>query len=172
MRSGWVLATLLLVATAAAGAVQLRETVTVSPSALAPPVTLLAGPSGSTSLGSSATSASTTANIVLSTLSVLKVHKVSGNWDVKVSLVSATGFGVLESATVALVGSTTQTQVVVTLGSVTQSSGATVALTGADLTITAAGTLAVSGGLNLRVALSPQGSTEPVLEYAYTLTLG
>ncbi len=165
------LAFLLVLAAAAAGALSVKESVTTNPSATAVPVTLTAGTSGTTTVGSSATSASTSATVLALPLTVLKVHKVSSDWDVKVSLTSATGFGVTESATVALSGTT---QVVVTLGTVTQSSGSTVALTGSDLTITAVGLAAptVSGVLNLKVILVPQGQTAPILSYSYTLTLG
>ncbi|MEK6985985.1 MAG: hypothetical protein AABX89_06360 [Candidatus Thermoplasmatota archaeon] len=172
MRFGWVAVALLFVASTAMGALQLRQDVAAVPSALAPPVTLASAASGSTSLGASATSATTSVSIGLSTLNVLKVHKVTGNWDVKVSLVSASGFSVLESATVALVGASTQTQVVVTLGSVVQSIGTAVALTGSDITITVAATLAATAALGLNVVLVPQGGSGPTLLYSYTLTLG
>ncbi len=166
-----VLATFVAMALAVAATTTHRQDLTTTPAAKAPPVTLAAGTSGSTSLGSSGTSATTSVGIGLTTLTVLKVHKVSDNWDVKVSLGSASGFGVLESATVALVGGSAQNQVVILLGTVTQSSGSTVALTGSDLTITVAGTVAVTGTLALNVVLVPQGGTAPVMTYSYTLTL-
>jgi hypothetical protein len=165
------LAALVSLAAIVAAATSYRQDVSTTPSSKAPTVTVLAGTSGTTTLGTSGTSASTSATVLAVPLTVLKVHKVAGNWDVKVSLGSATGFSSLESASVALSGTT---QVTVTLGAVTQSSGSTVALTGADLTLTAVGLAAptVSGVLNLNVILVPQGGTQPVMTYPYTLTLG
>ncbi|MEA3191522.1 MAG: hypothetical protein QOD77_2104 [Thermoplasmata archaeon] len=164
------LAVAILVVSGVAGALVQRSDITATPVSKAPPVTLAAGTSGTTTLGASATSAATTVSIVVGAVSPLKVHKVSGNWDVSLALVSATGFSALESVTVNLVGSSTQTQVVVVLGTATQTQGIPITLSGADLTVTATGTAGVTGVLNLQVRMVPNGQSIPLVTYTYTLT--
>lgn len=161
----------ILVVSGAAGALVQRSDVSTTALSKAPPVTLAAGTSGTTTLGSSGTSASTSASIVLAAINPLKVHKVSGNWDVQLVLQSASGFSALESATVNLVGGVTQAQTIIVLGAITQTTGTAVALTGSDLSVTVTGTSGVTGVLNLQVRLVPAGQTAPVMTYAYTLTL-
>lgn len=161
----------ILVASGAAGALVQRNDVTTTPVSKDPPVTLAAGTSGTTTLGASGTSAATTATMpVVGAVSALKIHKVSGDWDVSLALVSATGFSSLESVTVSLVGGTTRTQVVVALGSATQTSGIPVTLSGADVTVSATGTAGVTGVLVLQVRMVPSGQSAPTMAYAYTLT--
>ncbi|HLF15908.1 MAG TPA: hypothetical protein VI796_00525 [Candidatus Thermoplasmatota archaeon] len=162
----------LLVAGLAQGGVLLEEQVATSPSA-AIPVTLAAGTSGSTTLGASATSAATTASLpVVGSITVLKVERATGSWSVRIEALSATGFSVLESATVTLVGATTQAQVVVTAGSLTQSTGSTVVLDGTTTTLTvlAAGTFLGTGILDMRIVLVPSAGPQPDLRYDYDLT--
>ena len=165
---------LLLLAWATSGAVQVREDAAISPVASVP-VLLAAGSAGSTSLGSSGTSASTTGVSLpaLGSAQSLQVLRGTTDWNVQVQAVSVTGQGVLDSMTVSLVGSTTQAQVVVTLGTVTQSIGTAVALAaaGPDLQIIAAGTCLGSCSFTLQVLLAPTGSASPALAYPYTLAV-
>ncbi|MCA1819627.1 MAG: hypothetical protein ABR562_07605 [Thermoplasmatota archaeon] len=175
MRAAAALAVLALVAAASASLVQ-REDATVSPSAKAPPVTLAAGATGTTTLGTSLTSAATTrTGLPALAQEVLLVKKGTSGWDIRMRLNSATGFGALDSATVQLVlGATTQTQAVVTLGAVTQTIGTAVNLpsTGGDLSVKVLGTKLSAGPSTLAMTIlaAPTGSTVPALSYTYTLT--
>lgn len=168
---------LLLVAAAAAGAIAARQDVAVDPAALVT-VTLAAGSAGTTTFGASATSAATahTGPIALAQ-QVVRVHKVSGDWDVRMSVASATGFGALDTATVReTLGAVTLTQVVVAGGGlITQASGSPVTLTSsaADISVTVVGAKVSAGPsvLTMAFTLTPAGATAPVLTYSYTLTL-
>jgi hypothetical protein len=170
-----LLGTLLLAGVAAATVVQ-KQAVATSPAALAPINALAAGAVGSTTLGTSLASASTTKSGLIATpQEILKVKKGATDWDVKLSYVSSSGFGALDSATVRISGATIQTQVVIALGAVTQLSGTPVALlsTGADQSIQVSGTK-LSGGssiLTMQVQLIPHSGPQPVITYPYTLTL-
>ncbi|MEA3202346.1 MAG: hypothetical protein QOI63_12 [Thermoplasmata archaeon] len=166
----------LLLAGAATAAVVQKQAVTATPSAKVPINALAAGAVGTTTLGTSLASASTTkSGLIVTPQEVLKVKKGASDWDVKMQYVSSSGFGSLDSATVRISGATVQNQVVVALGAVTQLSGTAVALlaSGSDQSIQVSGTK-VSGGssvLTMQVQLVPHGGTQPVLAYAYTLTL-
>ena len=174
MRLAPALAALVAMAAVAAGAVQVRETVTTSPSATIP-ITLAAGTAGSTTLGSSATSATTTGVSLpaLGNAQALKVIHGSAAWKVQVQLVSVTGTGGLDTITVVLSGGTTQTQVAVTLGSVTQSIGTAVTLpsAGPDIQVLAAGGCVGTCTFTLRILVTPSGSSVPVLSLPYSLAV-
>lgn len=170
------LALLVAGAAVAGGAVVQRQAVATSPAAIAPVNALAAGAVGTTTLGSSLASASTTKSGLLATpQEVLVVKKGATGWDVRLQYVSSSGFGALDSATVRLAGGATQVQVVIALGVVTQLTGTPVELppTGGDLSLQVSGTK-VSGGssvLAMQVVLVPHGAAQPVVAYAYTLTL-
>lgn len=167
----------LLLAGSASAVLVERMDVTASPSAKAPPLTLGAGASGTTTLGASLASASTSrTGLPVVAAEVLQVKKGAASWDVRISLDSATGFGSLDSATVSIVlGATTQNQAVVTLGSVTQSTGVAISLptSGSDLSVKVLGTKTSAGPLVLamKVVLVPTGGTGPTVSYPYTLTI-
>jgi len=161
---------------AAAGVVQTLAA-TTTPAAKAAPVTLAAGATGTTTLGSSATSASTTKSGLSTAQEVLLVKKGTSSWDVQVKLLSVSGFGALDAATVELVlGATTQVQDVVGAnGAVTQSIGTPVTLPagGSDLSVKVLGTK-LSGGtstLHLQVLAVPTGASVPAMAYTYTLAV-
>ncbi len=174
MRSAPALAAIVALATLAAGAVSIQETVTTSPSA-AIPVTLASGTAGSTTLGASATSATTTGVSLpgVGSAQALKVVHGAAGWQVQVQLVGVSGTGALDSMTVVLSGATTQTQVAVTLGSVTQSIGTAVALpaAGPDIQVLAAGTCVATCTFTLRILVTPSGASAPVLTLPYSLAV-
>lgn len=164
-----------LVVVSASGALQLRETTTANPSATIQ-VTLQAGTAGSTTLGTSATSASTTGAtlpILNGPTNVLKVHRGSTDWDVQVKHVSLSGAGILDSMTVSLVAGSAVSQVVVALGSVTQTIGSAVTLNAAnpDLTVRATGACLGTCTFGLQIILKPVGGTQPVMTYNYSLAV-
>jgi hypothetical protein len=166
---------LLLAGVAAATVVQ-KQAVTTNPTAKAPVNALAAGAVGTTQLGGSLASATTTKSGLIATpQEILKVKKGASDWDVKLQYVSSSGFGALDSATVRISGIAIQSQVVIALGVVTQTTGTAVNLpsTGSDQAIQVSGTK-VSGGssvLTMQVQLIPHGGTQPIVVYAYTLTL-
>jgi hypothetical protein len=170
-----LLGCLLLVGMATATVAQ-KQAVTTNPSAKAPINALAAGSVGTTTLGSSLASASTTKSGLIATpQEVLKVKKGASDWDVRMQYVSSSGFGSLDSATVRIAGGTTQIQVVIALGVVTQLTGTAVALpsSGSDQSIQVSGTK-VSGGssiLTMQILLIPHSGTQPVVTCTYTLTL-
>lgn len=158
------------------GAVVQRQGVSVAPTALAPANPLSAGATGATTLGGSLASALTTkSGLVMTPQEVLTIKAGTSDWSVRLQLVSSSGFGALDSATVRLAGLATQAQVVVTLGTPTQLTGTPVTLpaAGSDLSLQVSGTK-LSGGssvLAMQVILVPQGAVQPVVAYNYTLTL-
>ncbi len=162
-----------LLAVAQAG-IQIQETVTANPAA-AVPVTLAAGTGGSTTLGSSATSATTTGAVLplFGTVQALKVLRGAADWSVQLQASGVSGQGALDSITISLVGSTTQAQVVVSLGTLTQTSGTpvTLAAAGPDVQVTASGSCLGSCTFTLQILLTPPSSTAPALTYPYTLTV-
>jgi len=173
-----VLGALCLLAVAAAGVLVQTERVTTSPSAAAPPLTLAAGATGTTTLGSSATSASTSKTGLAATAAeVLLVKKGSASYDVRIRLDSVSGFGALDTATVELVlGASTQVQDVVGAnGAITQSVGTAIPLPagGSDMSVKVLGTK-LSGGtstLSMTILLAPTGASVPALSYSYTLRI-
>jgi hypothetical protein len=167
----------LLLAAPALAALTAREDVAFAPAAKTPPVTLAAGATGTTTLGASGTTASTTrSGLPIAYQEVLLMQEGSASYDVQVRLDTATGFGALDSATLRLVrGAVTQVQNAVTLGVVTQTIGTPVTLppSGADISVQVIGTK-VSGGssvLGMTILLSPTGSSLPAISYRYTLTI-
>lgn len=177
-RTGGAALMLILLAAALAGATTShREDVTVSPAALAPRVTLGAGATGTTTLGSSLASATTTKSGVIALgQEVLQIKKGTGDWDTRMNLVSATGFGTLDSVTVKeILGATTQPQVIVALGVVTQTTGTAINLlaSGSDISLTLSGTKVSSGSsvLTMQVIMTPHSGTQPTITYSYTLTI-
>lgn len=175
MRLGAPLAVLLLVATVVAAGVRVEQTVTTSPAAKTPPVTLVAGSAGSTTLGSSATSATTTGVTlpVIGTAQALKLHPGAASYDARLEYVSVTGTGVLDSITLSLSSGSPAAQVIVTLGSITQTTGSAVTLTGggSDMQLLASGTCLGTCTFTLRVILTPTGAAVPVLSYSYSLAV-
>lgn len=175
MRIGAPLAVLLLVATVVAAGVRVDQTVTTSPAAKAPPVTLAAGSAGSTTLGSSATSATTTGVTlpVLGTAQALKLQPGAASYDARLEYVSVSGTGVLDSVTLALSSGTPAPQVIVTLGSVTQTIGSAVTIPGggSDVQLLASGSCLGTCTFTLRILLVPTGATVPVLSYSYSLAV-
>lgn len=162
---------LLLVAalTVASAALQLRQDVAVSPQSAAPPATLAAGSDGSTSLGTSATSATTSVSLpLLGSAQALQVQPGTSDWDVHMEVLSISGFGTLDSATVTLDG---VTQAQVSLGDLVQDSGVDVLLesAGGDLVVAASGS--ATGTFEMQFVLSPAGQPQPVVTYPYTLTV-
>lgn len=161
-------------AVAASATLRLRQDAAITPSAKAPPITLGAGTAGSTALGSSLTSATTTGATlpVIGSAQVLKLVHGDSTYTARVEIVSVSGAGVLDSMTLSIVGPTTQAQVIVTLGSVTQSTGTAVSVpsAGPDPTIIAAGGCLGSCLFTLRIILVPSGGG-PVLSYPYSLTV-
>jgi hypothetical protein len=174
----WALAalgTLLLLGVATATVVQ-NQAVAATPSAIAPINALAAGAVGTTTLGSSLASASTTKSGLIATpQEVLKMKKGASDWDVRLQYVSSSGFGSLDSATVRISGATIQNQVVIALGSATQLTGTAVALlaSGSDQSIQVSGSKVSSGSsvLTMQIVLLPHSGAQPVLAYTYTLTL-
>ncbi len=178
LRLGAICVVLLVASSSiAAGAAMVQQDTLVSPSAIVP-ITLVAGSTGSTTLGASATAAATThAGSIVTAQQVLKVHKVSGDWDVTLTLSSATGFGALDSATIKeTLGATTQTHAIVALGgTITQNTGLPITVTssGTDPSITVVGTKVSAGSsvLTMTFTILPAGATTPALTYNYVLTL-
>lgn len=173
---GCVLVAVLAGSLPAAATLAQKQSVAASPAAVAPVNALAAGATGTTTLGASLASATTTKSGLLVTFQeVLKVKKGASDWDVRLQYVSSSGFGVLDSATVRLVGATTQTQVAITLGSLTQSTGTVVDLApaGSDAGVQVSGTKTSLGSLvlTLQVVLVPHGKTQPVVVESYVLTI-
>lgn len=172
-----ILLLLLLAASASAGVAQ-RQDLATTVNAATPPLTLLAGLFGTTTMNQAGTGATTThAGSLAVAHQVLKIHKSSGDWDIRLHLASATGFGVLDTATVReVLGATTQVQTIVAAGgTITQSTGLPISLTSSasDISITVQGTK-VGGSpsvLTFTVIAVPQGAATPVLTYNYVLTL-
>lgn len=162
-----------LLALPALGAAFVREDVVV-PLQSNLPATLASGTSGATSFGASPTSA-TTATVSLpltGNLNVLKIVHGAASLDVKVRLASASGLGVLDNVVVATTdGTTTRNQVIVTLGSVTQTTGTALLLSssGPDVSVLASGTVLGTASLQMRVQLLAPGTNVVLSEYAYTL---
>ena len=160
----------------AAGDVEFVLPIAVSPTVQVP-VELEAGASGSTVLGASATSASTTRTglPLFGSADVLHVLRGAASWDVHVRFVSATGFGALETVTITLVGSTSALQVAVTGNTPSQMEGTPITLAPAsvDLSLLAAGSNLPggSGVLSCMIVLVPTGSAAPVAEYPWTFTV-
>ncbi len=169
MRPRLVPLTLVLALTAASAALTIQQDVAVSPQSGTPPATLAAGADGSTTLGSSATSATTSVNPpLLGSAQALLVEPGASDWDVHMEVLSISGFSVLESATVTLGG---QTQAQVTLGSLVQDSGIDVLLDNAssDRAVQVSGD--GTGTFEMQFVLTPAGQSQPVVTYPYTLTL-
>jgi hypothetical protein len=168
----------LLLAIPADAAVQAQYSVAVPMQSKAPPLLLAAGATGTTQLGASQASATTTRATMPATVQeVLVVKKGESGWDVRVRVDSATGFGNLDSATVSiLVGAVSQPQVVVTAGAVTQATGTVLSLlpSGGDLSVRLVGTKLSSGPstLQMTIVLVPTGGQGPVVSYSYSLTVG
>lgn len=166
---------LLLVTTVVAAGVRVDQTVATSPAAKAPPVTLVAGTAGSTTLGASATSATTTGVSlpVIGTAQALKLHPGASSYNARIEYVGVTGTGVLDSMTVALSAGTPQSQIIVTLGSVTQTTGTAVTVPGggSDVLVLASGACLGTCTFTLRIILLPTGATAPSLSYTYSLAV-
>lgn len=123
---------LFLLASAVTADVAQQQDLSTSVNAATPPVTLLAGGFGTTTVNAAGTGATTVhSGSIAVAREVLKIHKTSGNWDVRLNLVSATGFGALDTATVQeVLGATTQVQAIVAAGgTITQATGLPISLT-------------------------------------------
>lgn len=177
MRAAACVAVLVLVAVGASAAIVQRQDVQFDSASKATPVAMAAGASGTTTLGTSLASAATTrAGLPVSFQQVLVLQKDTTDWDVRIRLDQASGFGALDSATVQLSdGIATANQVVVSLGSVTQSIGSilTLAASGSDLSIRVVGTKTSAGPLvlSMTVLVVPSGDSLPALSLPYTLTI-
>lgn len=171
MRWAAFLAVALLLGIGAQAAVTVRHDVVATP-ASAVPVTLAAGTSGTTALGLSATSASTTGIVAgVVALQALKVNGGSSAWSVQVRATGATGITGLESAIVALVGGSTQTLTVLPGSSLPLTSGAVTLPASGLLSVTLATVVACVGcTLTLEFRITPSGASGPLLVYPYTLT--
>lgn len=171
MRLAACLATAFLLATAAQASVVVRQDLSVTPS-VDIPVTLAAGTSGSTALGASATSASTTAIVPgVVALQALRILPGATAWEVRLRATGATGITGLEAAILAVVGTTTQTLTLLPATAFPSTSGAVaVPAAGAPLSITIATVVACSGcSLTLEFLFTPVGGSGPLLVYPYTL---
>lgn len=171
MRWAGLIAVALLLGVSAEAAVSIRHDANVTPSN-AIPVTLAAGTSGTTLLGASATSASTSGIVPGAvSLEALKVMPGAAGWRVQVRVTGTTGISGLESAIVAVVGGTTQTLTILPGTSFPVTSGAvTLPIGGSPLSITIATVIACVGcTLVLEFRIMPPSDSAPLLVYPYTL---
>ena len=166
MQAAAALAGLLLVALAASASIRVEERATVFPRG-AVPVTLAAGAAGTTVLGESKTSASTTGAVLplLGAVTVLSVQPGGATWTVRVRAVSVSAGA--DTMTVALAG---VTQVTVVAGALSLTTGDPVTLSSLALPITVSGACVLTCTFELRLLLSPPGGG-PALEYPYRLSV-
>ncbi len=172
MRLAACLATVLLLALATQGSVLVRQDLTATPSNRIP-VTLAAGTSGTTTLGSSATSASTTGiSPSFVALQALSVVPGATALEVRVRVTGATGIAGLESAIVAIVGVTTQTLTIFPVTTLPATSGAvSIPAAGAPLSLTIATIFGCAGcALTMELRITAAGGSGPLLVYPFTLT--
>jgi hypothetical protein len=166
----------LVVALAAAASIQWTQNVVTNPAATRP-VSLASGTSGTTTLGSSATSASTSGAtlpvITTNTIQVLKVLRGSSDWSVEVKETALAGAAGTDTMTISLVATTPTSQVLVVAGAVTQAVGPPVTLSsaGPDLQIIVGGLCVATCTFTLQILIFPVGGTSPALVYPYTLAV-
>lgn len=169
------LAGMLVVLVVADADTLITQDVATDTEAVAPPVEVAPGGSGTTTVNAAGTAADT----VYSALSVAQVDVLSltggaGDWDIRVELVLAAGFDVLDSATVLLTdGTSTEAQVVVSLGAVTQTIGTPIEADAGGLEILVAGTKLSAGNstLQMQVVVDLVGSSATQVRYDYSLVL-
>jgi hypothetical protein len=171
----WLVACVAMLLPCLNAAQTVREDATIS-LANAIPVTLQSLGAGTTTLGASATSATTTGVTLpgVGSTNVLRVVHGATAYSVSVRLVSSSGFAVTDSAIVAINdGTTTRNQVVIAAGVVTQSQGTalTLAAAGPNITVLASGVVVGTGTYTLRIQMVPTSGTGYVLEYSYTLSV-
>lgn len=177
LRVSAVLALLLLVAGAAAGGVLLRQDVEADLHSQAAPATLAAGSTGTTTIGTSQASATTSASALAlaASTNILDIDRNAQDWSVRVEAISISGFGVLDTATVRLTdGTDTATQVTVDGGSLTQTTGTTLDLLATtdplEIMASAAKSSLNDNVIEMDIVLTGAGGN-PELRYPYTLTI-
>ncbi len=162
---------LLLAALTVDATLVIQQTVTTTPSAVIP-VVLTSGGNPTTTPGTSGTSAVTTgADLPLTgSITTLQINRGTGAWSVQLRVTGASGVGLGEAATVALVGGTTEALVLTPSTSYpVMTSAVTLPSAGPDIVVTAAGLLCTCT-FTMQLLLFPPGATSPALTYSYTLT--
>jgi len=170
-----ILVVLVLLAPLAMGAVSLRQDVTTNLGVQTAFAQLTGGDIGSTSIGASGTSATVTLNSLplLTANDILRLDSTNSAWSVKAQLVSQSGWGATESITISLAdGLLTESQIVISLGSVTKTVGNLVDLpvgsTDTEVRVIGVGT----GSITFDLVLQPDSQPGPTLRYSVTLTVG
>jgi len=161
----------------AEGGSVLRSDVTVAPAAGAAPATLAATSVGTTTVGLSATSASTSYSPALFAQDLLDVDGDGHDWSVRLEILSLSGGGALDSVTLRLCDppASCLTQVTVSGTSITKTTGLPVTLETGEMDVTVQSTATkVSLGalvLELQLVFTPPGGSAPEFRYDYTVTM-
>jgi hypothetical protein len=156
----------------AAAALSLTQGIATTPMAKGPEDTLLAGDAGTTVLGASGTSATTSLAVAAFAQSVLRIHAVSGDWSIRILCSAPAGFGASDSATVGLEGTALSDQCVVANGVLTQASGTPIDhAVGTDLAVTLQGSKASGGTSSLTMTIVLVHAGGGAISLAYTCTL-
>lgn len=166
---------LVLLLAGASAAVLVRDDIAVTPAATDPPVTLSSGTSGSITLGQSLTSASVSHALGVGQATVTTLHGGTQDWRARVELQSATGIGGLDSFTIAVCRSGCNNQIVVSTGTITQTTGTarTIPAGTTDGFIGISGTKASLGDtvFTTQIVLTPASGDQPQVRYDYTITV-
>jgi hypothetical protein len=167
-----LLATLVVAAVAVGGTLSLRETATFTP-ATKVPVTL----SSTYTVIPAPSTAATISGVGLplgglTPTTVMTLQHDTIPWSVKLVATAKSGFGALDSVTLALVGATTSS-ITLTSGSAVPATTSAVALgTTSDATVTARGTCVATCTITLQLQFtSASAGARPLVVYPVTLTV-
>lgn len=162
---------------AASSALALREGATVSTQAIDPPLALGEGARGTIDLGTSLTAADVTYSALgLTRGNITQVTGSDQDWTIRMALDASSGIGFLDSYRIAFCNSSTCTdQIIVSTGTLTQTTGApfTVPAGSSDIYVGVTDTKASLGNtvFDTTLFLLPPGATTPDLRYDYTVTV-